>query len=347
MSRVVRIEDVDPRSDARWHQLALSPEGSVFTSPPWIRAVCDSYGFRPEGRIAVGDDGEAIAGFTWVPIDDLRGNRLVSLPFSDRAEPLCSSAEVWAELARDALDSRLPMSIRCFEDSPVVARPGLTRTGEAAWHGLSVEGSLEDITAGFAPVTRRNIRTAERNDVKVVTSTDVSAVRTFHDLHVRLRKQKYGLLAQPVEFFERIWEEFTTHDGIVTLLAYVEGEVVAGALYLVWGDVLYYKFGASVRDHLPLRPNDAIHWTAIQWASERNLRSLDWGLSDLDQPGLVRYKRKWGSTERRIVTLRSGEPVAAPEFGRLLGELTTLLTDDAVSDAVAAQAGSLLYRYFC
>ena len=122
---------------------------------------------------------------------------------------------------------------------------------------------------------------------------------------------------------------------------------MAGALYLVWDDVLYYKFGASVRDHLPLRPNDAIHWTAIQWASERNLRSLDWGLSDLDQPGLVRYKRKWGSTERRIVTLRTGEPVAAPEFGRLLGELTTLLTDDAVSDAVAAQAGSLLYRYFC
>lgn len=347
MSRVVRIEDVDPRNDARWHQLATSSMGSVFTSPPWIRAVCDSYDFRPEGRIALDGNGKAIAGFAWVAIDDLRGIRLVSLPFSDRAEPLCSSADVWAELARDALHPSIPLSIRCFDDSPVLARPELKTTGEAAWHGLSVEGSLEEISAGFESVTRRNIRTAERNDVKVVVSTDASAVRAFHDLHVRLRKQKYGLLAQPVEFFERIWEEFRVDDGIVTLLAHAGGEVVAGALYLVWDDVLYYKFGASVHEHLPLRPNDAIHWTAIQWANERGLRSLDWGLSDLDQPGLVRYKRKWGSTERRIVTLRSGEPVAAPEFGRLLGELTTLFTDDAVSDAVAARAGSVLYRYFC
>jgi CelD/BcsL family acetyltransferase involved in cellulose biosynthesis len=64
-------------------------------------------------------------------------------------------------------------------------------------------------------------------------------------------------------------------------------------------------FGASVGETLSLRPNDALAWAALRWVSERGLHMLDWGLSDVDQPGLVAYKRKWASEERRIVTLRS------------------------------------------
>ena len=70
--------------------------------------------------------------------------------------------------------------------------------------------------------------------------------------------------------------------------------------------------------------------------------------SDLDQPGLVAYKRKWASEERRIVTLRSmsRDPNSGRDPGQLLGELTRLLTDDAVPDNITERAGSLLYRYF-
>ena len=81
--------------------------------------------------------------------------------------------------------------------------------------------------------------------------TGMDAVRIYHRLHVSLRKYKYRLLAQPFALFERIWQEFSVGDGIVTLLAYVNGEPIAGAVYLVWNDVLYYKFGASLAGALP------------------------------------------------------------------------------------------------
>jgi hypothetical protein len=77
---------------------------------------------------------------------------------------------------------------------------------------------------------------------------------------------------------------------------------------------------------------------------------VDWGLSDLDQPGLVAFKRKWASVERRLVTLRAGSPRERPEqreFGAVLDELTRLLTDASVPDDVTAGAGGVLYRYFC
>ncbi|MGH3971788.1 MAG: GNAT family N-acetyltransferase, partial [Pseudonocardiaceae bacterium] len=124
---------------------------------------------------------------------------------------------------------------------------------------------------------------------------------------------------------------------------------IAGAVFLTWNGVLYSKFGASRHEHLALRPNDAIFWAGIRWGIERGARLLDWGLSDLDQPGLIAYKRKWATEQRTVVTLRAGGEQArtGSDAGAMLAELTRLFTDDSVSDEVTTQAGALLYRYFC
>jgi CelD/BcsL family acetyltransferase involved in cellulose biosynthesis len=341
------VVTVDPRTDSRWGTLTATA-GSVFTSAPWITSVCDTYGFIPQARIVTDAAGRPTDGFVWVPISDICGDRLVSLPFSDRADPLVADCATWPSLVDDALHTDAPLEIRCLDGAVPTADPRLARVGEAAWHGTPLRAPLPEIYRSISSAARRNIAAADRNGVHVEATTGLEAVRVYHRLHVALRKHKYRLLAQPVALFERIWQEFSVYDGIVTLLARVNEEPVAGAVYLVWNDVLYYKFGASLAGGLPLRPNDALAWAALRWATERGLRLLDWGLSDLGQPGLVAYKRKWASEERRIVTLRSTiqHPDDRREIGRLLSELTRLLTDDAVPDGVTERAGSLLYRYF-
>jgi CelD/BcsL family acetyltransferase involved in cellulose biosynthesis len=339
---------VDPRVDHRWNTLASSPEGSLFTSPPWIRSVCDTYAFTPQARIVTDAAGHPTDGFVWVPISDIRGDRLVSLPFSDRAEPILADQSTWSSLVNDALRADGPLRIRCLEQVAPLADSRLERIGEAAWHGTPLGAPVQDLYRSLGSTARRNIATAERNGVKVDAVAGLDAVRAYHRMHVSLRKHKYRLLAQPFELFERIWQEFSRDDGIVTLIARVDGEPIAGAIYLAWHDVLYYKFGASLAGTLPLRPNDALFWTALNWASERGFRLLDWGLSDLDQPGLVAYKRKWASDEQRIVTLRStiADTDSRRDPGPILGELTRLLTEDDVPDHITERAGSLLYRYF-
>jgi len=47
------VHGVDPRTDSRWLALAAGSGGSLFTSPPWLTAVAESYGLVPSGRIAV------------------------------------------------------------------------------------------------------------------------------------------------------------------------------------------------------------------------------------------------------------------------------------------------------
>ena len=169
---------------------------------------------------------------------------------------------------------------------------------------------------------------------------------------MRLRKRKYRLLAQPLEFFERIWTGFAAGDGCVTLLARAGGRAIAGrAVRGVGGTRLYYKFGASAGELLPLRPNDAIYWAAIRQAAERGLRTCSTGAcATATSPAWSSFKRKWASIERSLVTLRSGEVAATPAqraLGAELGELTRLLTDDAVPDETTERAGAVLYHYFC
>jgi CelD/BcsL family acetyltransferase involved in cellulose biosynthesis len=159
------------------------------------------------------------------------------------------------------------------------------------------------------------------------------------------------MLAQPVTFFENIWKAFAPHDGIVVGFASHEGEAIAASLYLIWNGTMYYKFGASIAERLPVRPNELLAWESLRLARQRGCKAYDWGVSDLDQPGLVAYKRKFASVEQTVTVLRH-IPTGYTDFhgadvARVFAELTALMTRDDVPDEVTQHAGEVLYRYFC
>lgn len=339
---------VDPRTDALWTALAARSDASLFTSPAWIDAVCATYGFTPCAAVATNSAGIADGGFAWVEIDDLRGPRAVSLPFGDRAEPFRAPGVSIADLAAPAVRADAPLSVRCLQDSAALFETSFAPVGGAAWHATVLPGGLDEFLRSVRSTARRNLARADRVGVKVQVRADLDALRRLHELHVELRRRRYRLLAQPWTFFEAIWERFAPGGHAVVLLAEHDDTVVAAALLLAWNDVVYYKFGASSLQHLQHRPNDAIFRAALAWAVERRARLLDWGISDDDQPGLIRFKDKWANLTSRVVTLRAGGQAmpACSDSGPLLRELTALLTDDSVPPDITTRAGALLYRYF-
>jgi CelD/BcsL family acetyltransferase involved in cellulose biosynthesis len=163
-----------------------------------------------------------------------------------------------------------------------------------------------------------------------------------------VRKTKYRLFAQPFGFFANLHSAFAGDDRIFVLLAEINGEPVAGILFLVHGDTLYYKFNASTE--VGARPNDLLVWRGMLLGRELGLAALDFGVSDLDQPGLVRFKRKFATEERPVTELRwrgDGVDHRAREAGALLGRLTKTLTAPEVPDAVSRAVGDEVYRLFC
>jgi CelD/BcsL family acetyltransferase involved in cellulose biosynthesis len=136
------------------------------------------------------------------------------------------------------------------------------------------------------------------------------------------------------------------------MLAEYENEFVGGVLFLEWKNKLYYKFNASNPEYLSLRPNDLVIWEGIKYAKLKGLELLDFGISDWDQEGLIRYKKKYATEEKTVSFLRSApfgwhEIAHANQIDKLLPKLTNLFTDESVPDHITEEAGDLLYQYFC
>lgn len=340
---------VDTRSSPLWASLVARRPSDVFHAPAWHQVLHDTYGFEARGRVLVDDHGVPTAGWAACRIEDLRGARLVGLPFSDYADPLIDDAAQWAALAAD-VEPDAPVRARWLRAAAVAADPDFVATGRARWHAVDLERGEAALWAHVDPGSRRAIRKAEAAGVAVRTTADARDVRAFFELHLAVRKRKYGLLAQPYRFFEAIRDRFLAVGQGALLLAEVGGAPVAGVLLLRWGDRLYYKFNASRADDLAVRPNDLLMWHAIRHGLAQGCTVLDLGLSDWDQEGLVRYKRKYATREGRIDFVerppRTPPAPTAPGAAALLPALTVLFTASEATDALTERAGDLLYRYF-
>jgi CelD/BcsL family acetyltransferase involved in cellulose biosynthesis len=332
------IVDARARGPGPGHRFA-----SLFSSPPWIEALACTYGFEIR---AVSDGAGAFLLFAHV--HDLRGERILSLPFSDYCDPLVEDLATWEALVAPLLARGAPVRLRCLRNPIPLQDPRFAPVKRAMWHGVDLARDEAELWAGLGGSARQNVRRALRHGVVVREGRALEDVRLFHRLHARLRKAKYRMLAQPAAFFDQLLELFGP-EGLTVLIAEVAGEPVAALLLLQWQDTLYYKFNASTDQHL--RPNDLLMWEAMRLGRRQGATLLDLGISDLDQPGLLRYKSKFATEAKEVVFLQS-MPEARPDpvhdqASQMLGRLTRLLTEPLVPDEITEAGGAELYRFFC
>lgn len=341
---------IDPTTDALWHRLVDHTDSSVFHSPRWMRVLADSYGFDLRALVAVDESGEPRAGIPFGRISDFKGERIVSLPFSDYCDPLVGDAEEWRGLIDRLMAEGCPVTLRCLHNQVPLSDERFELANRAKWHGMELRPDLETLWSGLDGSARRAIKKAQQNGVVVRVAEREEELRAFFEMHLGVRKHKYRLLAQPYRFFENIWRHLVQqHQGFL-LVALHQEEIIGGVMFLEWKDTLYYKFNASSPRHLSHRPNDFVIWNGIQMGKAKGFHRLDFGLSDWDQEELVRYKRKYASEEKTISFLRyepNGGPTPREREARgLLSQLTELLVDESVPDSISDRAGDILYRYF-
>jgi CelD/BcsL family acetyltransferase involved in cellulose biosynthesis len=341
------VVHVDTRHDPRWRRFVASRPSDVFHSPAWHAVLHDSYALATVGHLLVDADGVARGGLATCHLDDLKGERLVSLPFSDHCDPLVDDAPSWSRLV--AALPPLRFRLRTLRAGAPGGDATFEPVGKARWHGVVLDDTVDDLPRGVDGGARRAIRKAQASGLVVRATATEHDVRAFFELHLGVRRRKYRMLAQPYRFFEAIRERFLVPGDGTLLVAEAEGRLVAGVLLLSWRDRLFYKFNASDPDALALRPNDLLMAAAIRHGVERGATLLDLGLSDWDQEGLIRYKRKYAQEERTISFLERPCPSGITPGGdvaALFPALTRLLTDERVPSRITERAGDLLYRYF-
>jgi len=341
------LQILDPTQYPNWDELLIStPGSSFFHTSSWARVLKEAYGYTP--KYFTEFDGGQIS--TLVPIMEvnsfLTGRRGVSLPFTDYCDPIVSDGINFKELLNFVLAGGKErhwkyLELRSFKDLSPFAFPSLTFLG----HVLDLSRSEGELFSSLRDSTRRNIKKAVKEGVKVKIDHTLESVKEFYRLNCLTRKE-HGLPPQPFSFFKKLHEHIISKDFGFVILASINEENISGAIYFHFGEKAVYKYGASDKNYQHLRANNLIMSEAIKWYSQNGFKSLCFGRTELDNQGLIQFKSGWGTTEQRINYYRYNfkEEAFIPGLSRTTGFHNKVFKNMPVP--ILNRVGALLYRHF-
>ena len=303
----MRYEVVNPLAEPEWNARLLEYRGAtVFHTAQWARVLAETYGYRPQ--YAVFREAEKVVGL--LPIMEVRslwtGRRGVCLPFSDECAPLLTegtTASALLELIREfGMTHRWDyLELRGGAEDVRSA----TQTDRFLVHNLTLEASEEAQLRKLRDSTRRNIQRALKEGVEIHHLQSIDAMDVFYALHCRTRR-RHGLPPQPLRFFHRIHQSLIEPGSGFVTLARFNSKWIAGAVFLRFGTQAVYKFGASDPQYQHARANNLVMWQSICRLQREKVAQLSLGRSDMDDEGLLQFKRGWGGEEVDLFYQRIG-----------------------------------------
>jgi CelD/BcsL family acetyltransferase involved in cellulose biosynthesis len=341
-------EVVNPLAEPGWDEAISGTVGAVFQSRRWLEVLADTYGFDFRASVELDQHGRITGALPFCRINDLRGERLVVLPFSDFTAPLLRDQHQWGHLIAPLIHHGIPITIQTT-NNPILAADDRFRLDRSSVRQVvPLSEDIDVLFDRFRPQARRHVHRARREGLVFREAQSLSELRAFYDLHLGVRKSRHGLLCQPYRLFEAIWERFVLEETGTLILGFDGEAVVSGCLLLEDQGTLYYKYAASHPDYRSAGASHGAVFAAMEYGIRRGLSTLDLGRSDVDQPGLIDFKRRFGAKRSELHRYVSvGQPLCERDgVDETLTELTRLFVTTEVPNHVTERAGDLLYRYF-
>jgi hypothetical protein len=341
----LNVEIIDPRSFPGWDALIEgAPQASIFHTAAWARVLSESYGYRPLYFAAV-ESGRLVGLIPVMEIDSfLTGKRGVALPFTDLCEPVAPARPAFERLLEEVVSYGKKAGWKGVEfRGGERFLPDQPPTAGHLVHTLALDPDETRVEKGFKPNTRRNIRRAGDEGITVALERSGAAMAAYYRLHCGTRRH-HGLPPQSWSFFSRIHEHVVAPGHGFVALAHYQGRAVAGAVFFNFRDQAIYKFGASNRDHLSLRPNNLVMWEAIRWCCRSGIRTFNFGRTEPGNEGLLQFKRGWGAVEQKLNYYRYDLKAGAFTAGAA-GPRTSYAVFKLMPAPLLRLAGALMYRH--
>jgi CelD/BcsL family acetyltransferase involved in cellulose biosynthesis len=305
LTKTMQIKIIDPTIDRRWDEFVDRQKNStIFHTSAWARVIKDSYNYAPRYYVIEDEAGRLRAAIPFYLIRSiLTGKRLVCLPFSDYCCPLGEDADVVLILnsAKKEIDSGAAsyLEIRNWQNSITPGHLDLVTRDYNLLYLLDLEPRVDVLKQNLHHNIRESIKQAVKRGVTARVTHDEADLEHFYKLNVATRK-KLEVLPQPHAFFKALFRHVISQNLGFMTVAECEGEVIAGCVFLTYGDTIYYKFNASDPNNLKKRPNQLILWETIQYACANNFEKFDLGRCAPEEEGLRTYKTRWGAKEIKL-----------------------------------------------
>ena len=271
----------------------------------WVKVLNDSYSYKPKYFLAYKDN-ELVGILPLMFIESwLTGKRAVSLPFSDFCGPLFKADIEPSEILQKIFEICIKERIKYVE-----FRSATSKFPQEAQHFrtdlnhvLRLDKKESELLKSFSENTRRNIKKGAKFNLELKIQNDYSGVRMFYEIHCDTRK-RHGLPPQPFNFFENMFKTIFSTGAADILFAYHDKNCIAGAVYLKFGKKLLYKYGASYSKYNKLAGNHFVMWEAIKKYLAEGFCEFDFGLTEMNNDGLRKFKLSWNTEEKFIYTTR-------------------------------------------
>lgn len=302
-----RVIETDPLRDARWQAFVdAHPDALIYHHPAWFQVIEMTYGYRPVALACEDPSGKLIG---VLPMFEKRGllagRHLSSLPHTPVAGPVATDAETLSTLiaaAAERVDGQAGTWLQLKLGAPSLDGlvDGLIGTQWDSTYVLELPEQPGDLRFGSSRNHSRirwAVNKADRLGVRVRSADSAADLARWYRLYLDTMRW-HMTPPRPYRFFEAMWDVIGQQGKLRLLLAerqQAQADLLAGSLFLMHGSTVHYAFNGRSKADLALRPNDAVHWRAINDACREGFRRYDFGEVSNENEGLAQFKEKWGA----------------------------------------------------
>jgi hypothetical protein len=205
------------------------------------------------------------------------------IAFSRKADRARAMASLVAGLVSEAKGAKL-VDLFVWSEMECLVPPQFSRQRYEGVVMLDLSRSPDALFREFSENKRSNIKKAIKYGVSVKAATSRDEIAAYYTICVDWSRRK-GL---PIASEEQFQQTFALTGNRLLLLARHQGKIIAGLVirYFVHG-VMEYAANSSLESALPLRPNDLLHWRAIEWGCREGITKYSLGGTHL-------FLRKFG-----------------------------------------------------
>lgn len=165
---------------------------------------------------------------------------------------------------------------------------------------LDITKSEEELLQQMRKTTRHEIRKAEKEKIKIVTSEDPKDIKKFYNLQVKTSlRQKF--IPFSYEYLHEQFKIFAENNLAFLYNAYFGKKLLSQAFIIFYGSEAVYHYGASTDEGRNHPGAYLIQWEAVQEAKKRKLKRYNlWGVANDPKHrfyGLSIFKRGFGGED--------------------------------------------------
>jgi len=203
--------------------------------------------------------------------------------FSRRADRVRAMANVLDGLLLEAASVKL-VDLFVWSDIATLVDPRFRKKQYEGVAMLELSRGPDALFRKFSENKRRNIKRAIKYGVSVEPANDPTKVSAYYSICVEWSRRKGLSIPGEEEFHETI----ALRNNRLLLLARHAGTIIAGiVIRFSPHGVMEYAANSSLQNALHLRPNDLLHWRAIEWGCREGMTHYSLGGAHL-------FLRKFG-----------------------------------------------------